>query len=346
MEVENKYVTIKGYLVGPPSESDFELRIAVCVLKADKGSNDVIVKNLCVSVDPYQINRMKNYSSSQTSTNFATRLVPGEVIDSNGIGRVVASDNSEFAEGDIVAGLLGWEEYSVVRGGSWLRKINSMEFPFSYHLGILGSSGLTAYSGFYNICKPKEGEKVFVSAASGSVGNIVGQLAKLSGCHVVGCAGSKRKVNVLKDKLGFDDAFNYKDEPDLKSALKRYFPGGIDIYFDNVGGEMLEAAVANMNAFGRVAACGVISEYIDTGRRAAPEMLDVVYKRITIQGFLVSDHMNIMADFISTTSDHLRSARIHVLEDISPGLDSAPAAFVGLFRGHNIGKKLVWISDN
>ncbi|XP_058074467.1 2-alkenal reductase (NADP(+)-dependent)-like [Magnolia sinica] len=344
MEVENKFVTIKGYVDGPPSESDFEVAFAVRVLKADQGSNDVIVKNICVSVDPYQINRMKNYSSSQTTSSFATRLVPGEGIDAYGIGRVVASDNSEFAEGDIVVGLLGWEEYSVVRGGNWLRRINSTEFPFSYHVGILGLSGLTAYSGFYNICKPKKGEKVFVSAATGSVGHVVGQLAKLFGCYVVGCAGSKQKVDVLKDKLGFDDAFNYKDEPDLKSALKRYFPDGIDIYFDNVGGEMLEAAVANMNTFGRVAVCGVISEYIDDGRRVAPDMLDVVYKRITIQGFLASDHMNVMADFISTISDHLRNAKIHALEDISQGLESAPAAFLGLFRGHNVGKKLVRIS--
>jgi len=220
-----------------------------------------------------------------------------------------------------------------------------MGFPLSYHLGPLAFSGLTAYGGFFEVCKPKKGEKVFVSAASGSVGNLVGQYAKLFGCYVVGCAGSQKKVDLMKEKLGFDDAFNYKEETDLKSALKRYFPDGIDIYFDNVGADMLEAAVANMNAFGRVAACGVISEYTDSAKRAAPSMLDVVYKRITIQGFLAGDYMHLYSDFISMTADHLRSGKLHVLEDISFGLESVPAAFIGLFSGDNVGKKMVQISE-
>ncbi|RWR97935.1 2-alkenal reductase NADP+-dependent-like protein [Cinnamomum micranthum f. kanehirae] len=424
---------------------------------------------------------MKKLSSSQSAINFATRLLPGQGIDAYGIGKVVASANPDFEKDDIVVGLLGWEEYSVVRSAFFLRKIDSTEFPLSYHAGLLelyvtvfnthitecwsqiwkskgeaqeavkkesidslkplegeledkpfydgksleyvdvvlvpfvfwfytyetdnnfsienecpmlialvkscmqkesvskvlpnphkvydfvGLSGLTAYAGFYNVCKPKKGEKVFVSAASGSVGNVVGQLAKLFGCYVVGCAGSKKKVlykkgskdpaslglvkigpkvDLLKDKLGFDDAFNYKEESDLKSTLKRYFPEGIDIYFDNVGSEMQEAAVANMNAFGRVAVCGVISEYTDQAKRFGPDMLDVVYKRITIQGFLAADHMHVFPDFISTTSDHLRQGQMHALEDISEGLESIPSAFAGLFRGDNVGKKLVRVSED
>ncbi|XP_077218524.1 2-alkenal reductase (NADP(+)-dependent)-like [Tasmannia lanceolata] len=347
MEVENKYVTLKKHIEGAPLESDLEMRSTVLVLTVGEGSDDVIVKNMYVSIDPYQINRMKKYSPSQTAVNFSTRLDVGQAIDAYGIGMVVASNNSAFQKDDMVAGLLGWAEYSIIKGGNMLWKIDSKEFPLSYHGGILGFSGLTAYAGFFNVCKPKKGEKVFVSAASGSVGNVVGQYAKLLGCYVIGCAGTKEKVDLLKDKLGFDDAFNYKEESDLKSTLKRYFPEGIDIYFDNVGAEMQEAAVANMNAFGRVAVCGVISEYLSTNeKRAAPDMLLVVYKRITIQGFLAGDYMDEFANFISTTSDHLRHNRIHVVEDISQGLESIPSAFAGLFRGDNVGKKLVQITQD
>ncbi|XP_028066823.1 2-alkenal reductase (NADP(+)-dependent)-like, partial [Camellia sinensis] len=152
------------------------------------------------------------------------------------------------------------------------------------------------------------------------------------------------EVELLKEKLGFDDAFNYKEETDLKSTLKRYFPDGIDIYFDNVGADMLEAAVSNMNLFGRVAACGVISQYTDVTKRAAPDMIDVVYKRITIQGFLSTDYMNVYADFLSTTADHLRNGKMKVLEDISHGVESIPTAFMALFSGDNIGKKIVQIT--
>lgn len=153
-------------------------------------------------------------------------------------------------------------------------------------------------------------------------------------------------MDLLKEKLGFDDAFNYKEETDLKSALKKYFPDGIDIYFDNVGAEMLEAAVANMNTFGRVSVCGVISEYTDTRKRAAPDMIDVVYKRITIRGFLAGDYMSMFPEFVSATTDHLRTGKMQALEDISHGIESVPSALVGLFRGDNVGKKMVQISDN
>ncbi|XP_072966121.1 2-alkenal reductase (NADP(+)-dependent)-like [Typha angustifolia] len=349
MEVENKRIAIKHYVDGFPSESNLEIKSSPLRLMINiaEDSEVVIVKNLFLSVDPYQINRMKMHSSSQKAIDFAKRLEPGERIDAFGVGRVVASGNSNFKKDDVVAGLLGWEDYTVVRpGGNILRRIDPVDhFPLSYHVGVLGPSGLAAYSGFYGICKPNKGEKVFVSAASGSIGNLVGQFARFSGCYVVGCAGSKKKVDLLKEKLGFDDAFNYREEPDLKSALKRCFPDGIDIYFDNVGGRMLEAAVANMNAFGRIAVCGAISEYTEEGRGAAPNMLHVIYKRITIRGFLAYDHLAIQDQFISATSDHLRNGRMQTIEDISQGLASIPSAFAGLFRGENVGKKLVQLPD-
>ncbi|KAJ8471049.1 hypothetical protein OPV22_025392 [Ensete ventricosum] len=340
MEVENKHIIIKHAIDGLPTESDFELRSAPLVLSVAHGSKEVVVKNLFLSIDPYQLNRMKTCSSSQKTFAAAARIQPGQRIDAFGVGKVVVSGNEEFERDDVVAGLLAWEEYTVVRPGTTLTKVDPHEFPLSYHASILGPSGLTAYAGFYDICKPKKGETVFVSTASGSVGSLVGQYAKLSGCYVVGCAGSKRKVDLLKEKLGFDDAFNYKEEPDLKSALRRYFPEGIDIYFDNVGSTMLDAAVANMNIFGRVAVCGAISEYADPGKRAAPDMVDVIYKRITLRGFLAFDHLHLYAGFISATSDHLRHGRMRAVEDISTGLECVPSAFAGLFRGDNVGKKL------
>ncbi|KAL5547877.1 hypothetical protein UlMin_003108 [Ulmus minor] len=345
MEVTNRYITTKAHIDGKPEESDFEIKSETLVLSVQPGSNDVVVKNFYVSIDPYQLNRLKSFSSSQKASSFAVAIAPGEAIDAYGVGKVVASGNSEFEKDDLVVGLITWGEYSVLKGEYMLRKLDPLGFPLSYHVGILAFSGLSAYCGFFEICKPKKGEKVFVSAASGSIGNLVGQYAKLLGCYVVGCAGSKEKVALLKEKLGFDDAFNYKEETDLKSALGRYFPDGIDIYFDNVGGEMLEAAVVNMNAFGRIGVCGVISEYTDAGKRAAPNMLDVVYKRITIRGFLAADFMNIYADFLSTTTDHLRTGKLQAIEDISDGVESIPSSFIGLFNGGNTGKKLVKLAD-
>ncbi|KAI7751999.1 hypothetical protein M8C21_018826 [Ambrosia artemisiifolia] len=242
--------------------------------------------------------------------------------------------------------MINWAEYTIVKTENMLRRLDTLEFPLSYHVGILGTSGFTAFGGFFKICKPKKEEKVFVSAAAGSVGNLVGQYAKLFGCFVVGCAGTKQKVELLKEKLGFDDAFNYKEERDLKSTLQRYFPHGIDIYFDNVGGEMLEAVVANMNAFGRIAACGVISDYTNSGKHTALSMVDVIYKRILIQGFLLTDFsINDYDDFMSKTMDYIRAGKLCVLEDISCGIESSPSAFVGLFRGDNVGKKIVQIAN-
>ncbi|KAG8375998.1 hypothetical protein BUALT_Bualt09G0017300 [Buddleja alternifolia] len=342
-EMKNRFVAIKYNINGAPNECDFEIKSETICLSAR--SKEVIVKNLYVSVDPYQLNRMKAHSSSQAAISFATAITPGQGIDTYGVGRVVSSGRSDLAKDDLVVGLLTWGEYTLAEPGRLLNKLDPMDLPLPYYVGPLGFSGVTAYGGFYEVCKPKKGESVFVSAASGSVGSLVGQYAKLFGCHVVGCAGSQLKVDLLKEKLGFDDAFNYKDETDLKSALKRYFPEGIDIYFDNVGGKMLEAAVANMNTFGRVAVCGAISEYTGGGRKASPDMLDVVYKRITIQGFLAADYLKCYADFISTTAEHLRTGKMQGLSDISYGVESVPSAFVGLFRGDNIGKRIVQIAD-
>ncbi|KAL4356526.1 hypothetical protein AHAS_Ahas09G0095500 [Arachis hypogaea] len=263
-------------------------------------------------------------------------------IDGPGIGKVVASGNNKFVKGDLVLGVFTWAEYCLVKERTIMRKLEPSEFPLTYHLGVLGLGGMTAYVGFFELCKPKRGEKVFVSAACGSIGSLVGQYAKLFGCYVVGCVGSQNKVAFLKDKLGFDDAFNYKEEIDQSSTLRRYFSEGIDIYFDNVGGKMLEAVIDNMNTFGRVAVCGATSEYIDIRKRASLDLVNVIYKRITIQGFLTPDLMiHHFQNFMIKTSNYLRTGELQVTEDISLGIKSIPSAFVGLFNGSNIGKKIV-----
>ncbi|XP_015967659.1 2-alkenal reductase (NADP(+)-dependent) isoform X1 [Arachis duranensis] len=346
MEVSNKYVVVKHHIQDAPEESDFEIKSRALILSVDSGSNDVIVKNLYISIDPYQINRMKSNDPSQTSISFAAPITPGEAIDGVAIGKVlVASDNGKFQKDDLVMGVFTWAEYSLVKEESIIKKLEPSEFPLTYHLGVLGFNGLSAYAGFFEVCKPQKGENVFVSAACGAVGNLVGQYAKLLGCYVVGCAGSQDKVTLLKDKLGFDDAFNYKEEKDLTSILARYFPNGIDVYFDNVGGEMLEAAVANMNTFGRVSICGVISQYTDAEKRSSPNMLNVVYNRINIRGFLAADFMNVFPDFIAKTSAYLQTGRLHVIEDVSSGVESIPSAFVGIFNGNNVGKKIVKVAE-
>eukprot|EP00257_Ricinus_communis_P019126 XP_015578029.1 2-alkenal reductase (NADP(+)-dependent) [Ricinus communis] len=227
MEVRNRFITIKRHIEGTPKESDFELKAETLDLSSvESGSSYIILKHLYVSIDPYQMNRMKSYSSSHKAINAASPIAPGHVIEARGLAKVVASGNPEFQKDDLVVGLISWGEYSIRKSPGLLTKLDPIGLPLSHHVGILGYSGLTAYAGLFDICKPMKGEKVFVSAACGSVGNLVGQYAKLIGCYVVGCAGSKEKVALLKDRLGFDDAFNYKEETDLKLTLKR-----LDVFF-------------------------------------------------------------------------------------------------------------------
>ncbi|KAL9361652.1 hypothetical protein Peur_044437 [Populus x canadensis] len=317
MEVSSRYITIKTHVQGSAYESDFELKVVSLGRSAEPGSDEIILRNLFVSIDPAQINRMKSYSSSQKSVKTESGIIPGQPIQALGVAKVLVSRHPEFVKDDLVVGFIHWGDYSVQKV-EMLRKLEpTIEFPLSYHLGVLGFNGLTAYVGLFEICKPRKGERVFVSAACGSVGIWW--------------------VTLLKEKLGFDDAFNYKEETDLKSTLQRYFPDGINTYFDNVGAEMLEAAIANMNKLGRYTDIG--------GKRGAPNMIDIIYKRIKIHGFIGTDHSNLHSDFITTTIDYIRSGKIKVLEDISVGLETIPSAFTGLFHGHNVGKKIVKVAD-
>ncbi|XP_052186922.1 2-alkenal reductase (NADP(+)-dependent) isoform X3 [Diospyros lotus] len=272
-------------------------------------------------------------------------FLPGSVLEGFGVSRVVDSDHPDFSAGDIVTGITGWEEYSVItRTQQLMRKIlRQDDIPLSYYVGLLGMPGFTAYAGFYEVCSPKKGDYLFVSAASGAVGQLVGQLAKLHGCYVVGSAGTNQKVDLLKNKFGFDEAFNYKDEPDLDAALKRYLPKGIDIYFDNVGGSMLDAALLNMRVNGRIAVCGMVSEKSLSNPRGIHNLSNLIYKRVRMQGFLQSDYLHLMPRFLEDVGQLYKQGKIAYVEDMSNGLESAPAALVGLYSGKNVGKQVVCV---
>uniref|UniRef100_A0A7C8ZD42 Enoyl reductase (ER) domain-containing protein n=1 Tax=Opuntia streptacantha TaxID=393608 RepID=A0A7C8ZD42_OPUST len=267
-------------------------------------------------------------------------------IEGLGVAKVVDSGDPNFQPGDIVSGFTGWEEYSLIFNTKDLRKIQQDDIPLSYHLGLLGMPGFTAYAGFYEVCSPKEGDRVFVSAASGAVGQIVGQLAKLHGCYVVGSAGTKEKVDLLKNRLRFDNAFNYKEEKDLDAALKRYFPEGIDIYFENVGGPMLDAVLLNMRIHGRIAVCGMVSQHSYRDEEGIHNLVALVTKRIRMQGFLQSDYLHLFPQFVEQVRTYYKQGKIVYIEDVSEGLESAPAALAGLFTGENIGKQVVRVSQD
>ncbi|KAL7148409.1 hypothetical protein ABFS83_06G176400 [Erythranthe nasuta] len=204
--------------------------------------------------------------------------------------------------------------------------------------------GFTAYVGFYEVCAPKKNEYVFVSAASGAVGQLVGQLAKLHGCYVVGSAGTSQKVDLLKHKLGFDEAFNYKEESDLDAALKRYFPQGIDIYFENVGGSMLEAVLVNMRIHGRIAVCGMVSQQGVSDEKGIKNLFNLISKRVRMQGFLQHDYLHLFPSFLEKVGGLYKQGKITYLEDINEGLESGPSAFAGLFSGKNIGKQVICVA--
>ncbi|KAG6490643.1 2-alkenal reductase (NADP(+)-dependent)-like [Zingiber officinale] len=340
--VVNKQVLLKHFIPeGAPKETDMELVTTGTIrLRVPEGSNAVLLKNLYLSCDPYMRMRMTKHEEASYVDDF----VPGAPITGFGVGKVVDSSHPDFKTGDYVWGLIGWEEYSLITKPQGLFKIHHTEIPLSYYTGILGMVGLTAYVGFYDICSPKKGERVFVSAAAGAVGQIVGQFAKQFGCYVVGSAGSDEKVNLLKTKFGFDEAFNYKKEPDLTKALKRYFPEGIDIYFENVGGPMLEAVLHNMRIKGRIAACGMISQYNLEKPEGVHNLFLIVGKRIRLEGFLVFDHYGSYPEFEEKVVQLIKEEKIKYLEDIVEGLENAPAALIGLFEGRNVGKQVVVVS--
>ncbi|GMP78876.1 hypothetical protein CsSME_00034648 [Camellia sinensis var. sinensis] len=339
-EVSNKQIILKEYVSGFPKESDMVVKNGTIRLKLPEDSkNAILVKNLYLSCDPYMRGRMRKLEES-----YVEPFTPGSPITGGGVARVLDSGHPNFKKGDLVWGRTGWEEYSVITEPESVFKIQNTDVPLSYYTGILGMPGMTAYVGFFEICSPKQGDYVFISAASGAVGQLVGQFAKLLGCYVVGSAGTKEKVDLLKNKFGFDEAFNYKEEKDLEAVLKRYFPNGIDIYFENVGGKMLDAVLVNMRLNGRIAVCGMISQYNLEQHEGVHNLFCLITKRVRMEGFLVFDYYHLYPKFIEMILPRIKEGKITYVEDVAEGLESAPAALIGLFSGRNVGKQVVVVA--
>ncbi|KAL6642403.1 hypothetical protein ACP70R_020584 [Stipagrostis hirtigluma subsp. patula] len=340
-EVRNKRVVLKRYVTGCPTEEDMEVVAGTARLAVPPGSAAVVVKNLYLSCDPYMRTRM----TRNEAPNFVPDFVPGEVMNNCSVCKVVASGHPDFKPGDLLWGVTGWEEYSVIPNPVFFHRINYPEFPLSYYTGVLGVPGLSAHAGLFEVAKAKKGDYVFVSAASGAVGQIVGQLAKIAGCYVVGSAGSDEKVNLLKTKFGYDDAFNYKKEQDLNAALKRCFPEGIDVYFENVGGAMLDAVLLNMRVHGRVAVCGLVSQYNLERPEGPRNLFQLVVKSLRVEGFLVSNYGGeYYRRFEEEMAGYLREGKVVCVEDVAEGIEAAPVALVGLFAGRNVGKQVVAVA--
>ncbi|MCL7038683.1 hypothetical protein MKW94_004560 [Papaver nudicaule] len=341
IEVSNKQILFRDYISGSPKETDMILTTTGTIkLEVPEGSNSVLLKNLYLSCDPYMRGRMTQ------SDSYVAAFTPGKPITGYAVSEVLDSGNPNFKKGDYVWGFAGWEQYSLIENPQSLTKINYTDVPLSYYTGILGMTGMTAYVGFNKLASPKKGESVYVSAASGAVGQVVGQFAKMMGCYVVGSAGSQDKVDLLKNKFGFDDAFNYKEEPDLTATLKRYFPKGIDIYFENVGGKMLDAVLPNMSVHGRIPVCGMISQYNLEHKDGVHNLVHLIMKRVRMEGFNVSDHYHLYPEFMEVMKQYFMDEKLVYVEDVVEGLESAPAALIGLFTGQNIGKQVVRISHD
>lgn len=332
VDLQSREIRLKQRPVGMPSVHDFEL---VTVPVPPRRHGELLVQNLYMSVDPYMRGRMMGQGS------YVEPFPLGQALDGGCVGRVVESRGGPLQVGDYVLGRQGWREY-YVSDGSDLRPIDPTLAPPQAYLGVLGMPGLTAYVGLLDIGQPQAGHTVLVSAAAGAVGAIVCQIAKRQGCRVVGSAGSAAKVAWLRETAGVDAAFNYKEVTSLSEALQRHCPDGVDVYFENVGGAHLEAALDHMNVFGRIVLCGMISQYNDALSASGPRNLRVaVRKRLILKGFIVSDHLDRQAQFLADMAAWIAAGDITWQETIMEGIESAPQAFIGLFTGENTGKMLV-----
>jgi NADPH-dependent curcumin reductase CurA len=300
---------------------------------------ELLIRNIFMSVDPYMRGRMNDMKS------YVPPFQIGEVLEAGVVGQVVASRNESFKEGDYVSGMLGWESYSM-SDGSGLHVVDAGALPLSYHLGILGMPGMTAWVGLMKIATVKAEETVFISAASGAVGSIVGQLAKIHGCRVTGCVGSDEKADLCTAEFGYDAAFNYKTSKDLAKSIRSICPKGIDVNFENVGGEIFEAALWNMRNFGRIALCGMISNYNDDELEPGPRgMAVIIGRRLTIRGFIVTDHRDACVEYVQKAAGWLAEGRLNYRETVTDGIENAPQAFIDLLKGRNVGKQIVRLGD-
>lgn len=336
MTTVNRQITLAARPLGFPKVSDFALIYSPL---RSPTAGEVLVRSVYLSLDPYMRGRMSETES------YAPPVAIGEVMAGGVVGFVVESEDPTFRAGDAVEGMLGWQEYAVAQGHE-LRKIHLDHTPISTALGVLGMPGLTAFFGLLDICDPRPGETVVVSGAAGAVGMIVGQIAKIKRCRVVGVAGSDAKISWLLDELGFDAALSYKTAEDFDGELERVCPDGIDIYFDNVGGTITDAVVRRINARARISVCGQISQYNLEEPELGPRWLgQLIVKQAKVQGFLVSSYAKRFPEGLEKLARWLKQGKLKYREDVAQGIETAPQAFIGMLQGKNLGKQLVQLSE-
>jgi NADPH-dependent curcumin reductase len=328
--MENKRVLLASRPAGEVSEDNF--RIDAVPLQ-QPGDGEVLVKNLWLSLDPYMRGRMSDAKS------YVKGVDIGEVMVGQTVGEVMDSRHPELKKGDKVLTQLGWQLYGTAKGPE-LNKVPEGRAPLSYYLGVLGMPGMTAYFGLKEIGQPKAGETVVVSAASGAVGSVVGQLAKLWGCRAVGIAGGREKCDYVTRELGFDACVDYK-AGNLPRDLKEACPKGVDVYFENVGGEMLDTLLRNMNVFSRIIVCGLIAEYSVTQPYGLKMIRSVLVNRIKMQGMIVFDWKDRYGEAIKALGGYQAQGKLKYRESVVEGLENAPRGLIGLLKGKNFGKQLV-----
>jgi len=328
----NRQFKLAARPVRLPKESDFALVEAQIPSLAE---GQALVKTVYLSVDPYMRGRITGVRTYADPVNI------GDVMEAGAVGQVIESKAAELAAGDFVMGRWGWQEYAAVDAKT-VRKLDPKVAPVSTALGVLGMPGMTAYFGFLDICKPQPGETVLVSGAGGAVGSLVGQIAKIKGCRVVGIAGTDQKIDWLIKDLGFDSAFNYKTTGDYAPRLKELCPNGIDCYFDNVGGSTTDAVFPCMNTFGRVSVCGQISQYNLEKPEPGPRLLPyVLVKQLKVEGFIVTRFQNRFGEGIAQMAQWMKEGKLKYREQVVEGFENTPRAFIGMLQGENTGKMLV-----
>ncbi|MBR0850714.1 NADP-dependent oxidoreductase [Bradyrhizobium diazoefficiens] len=332
MMVESREIRLKNRPVGMPTADDFELA-TVELAKPDEGQ--IQVRNIWMSVDPYMRGRMSD------APNYVPPFALGVVMQGDAIGEVVSSNDPSLKPGDLVQSMYGWRE-AFNAPATKVRKLDTHGLPAEALLGVAGVPGLTAYVGLLHIAGLREGDIVFVSGAAGAVGSMACQIAKLKGHKVIATAGGAAKTAFLKNELGVDEVIDYKTVTDLTAALAKAVPDGIDVYFDNVGGEHLDAALANAKTFGRFALCGMISDYNAASQpNGSRNLFMAVTRSLRLQGFVILNHMNLQPAFARDLAAWHAAGKIKWRQTVLHGIEQAPNAFLGLFKGENTGKMLV-----
>jgi NADPH-dependent curcumin reductase CurA len=335
--LNNRQYYLASRPVGQPTVTDVPARD---VPVPDPAPGEVVLRNLYISLDP----AIRGWMGDDP--NYIEPIALGDAVRSSVIGRVIKSTSPDFAPGDVAMTMGGWEQYTTVQAAALNKLDETLGIPLSAFLGALGPTGLTAYFGLLEVGKPKAGETVLVSAAAGAVGSVVGQIARMQGCRVVGMAGSEDKCQWLTGELGFDAAINYKTCADLSAAISAACPDGVDVYFDNVGGQILDAALLCLNKHARVAVCGWISTYNVPNAPGPTNLWQLVAESVTLQGFTVLDYMDRFGEGVAQLAQWVTAGELKYREEIVDGLDNILPTFLRLFDGSNQGKLIIRIAEN